>query len=333
MKPKFFIACYIFSLAVLIFSACSKTNSQSSAKTGEADWPQKTIQIICPFAPGGDTDFNARAYTEHLSKELGVNVVIVTTAGNGGATGARKGKDSPNDGYTVLFSSSAFLTSELSGAIDFGIEEFEFSSICAQGPGLVVCVNKSLGVKTLAELSDYTKANPGKLSMAANTGATTQVVALMLKNAGIDASIVDIGASEERIAALLGGHIDIIINAYGSVKDYFASGEFVALGLTEEDPGAAALIKDIPTCGSQGFKVQFPSYFFFAFPKGTDKAVVDKFTAAVGNVAKNNAAYADAIGKAYYQIPFFAGGTEGLKLFNDTKAAIAVYQNDLSIKK
>lgn len=58
--------------------------------------------------------------------------------------------------------------------------------------------------------------------MATDTGATTQIVALMLKKAGVDAHIVDAGSSGDRVAALLGGYVDIIINAHGSIKDYQA---------------------------------------------------------------------------------------------------------------
>lgn len=341
-RSKRMIAAVLSILTVSsLFAGCgSKQTAESSAAPEGAasgtsnaaaatDWPKKTIQVICPFAPGGDSDFNARAYTEYLSKELGVSVVITSTAGNGGATGARKAKDSPNDGYNVLCTSSAFLTNELSGAIDFNIDQFEFSSICAQGPGNVVCVDKSLGINSLQELIDYTKKNPDKLTMAADTGATTQIIALMLKNKGVDAKIIDAGASADRIAALLGHHVDIIINSYGSVKDYISSGQFVALGLaTDKQP---EYIPDIPTCESQGIDVSFPSYFFFAFPKGTDQAIVDKFTAAVQKIATTNGDYAAAIKKAYSQQPVFYGGQEGLDKLNAARDSIAQYKQQFTI--
>lgn len=222
------------------------------------DWPKKAIQIICPFAPGGDTDFNARAYIEGASKTLGVDIVITATTGNGGAVGARKGKESPNDGYTVFYTSSAFLTNELSGAIDFNIDAFDFSCIAGKGPGVIICVSSELGVKNLEELAELTRKRPGELLLAADTGATTHIVALMMKKAGIDAHIVDAGPSGDRVAALLGGHVDIIVNSYGSIADFLASGDFVALGIaTDEQP---RYIPEIPTCIDQGFDIVFPDH-------------------------------------------------------------------------
>ncbi|MDR1534612.1 MAG: tripartite tricarboxylate transporter substrate binding protein [Planctomycetota bacterium] len=297
--------------------------------TNALDWPKKAIQIICPYAPGGDTDFNARSYIESASKKLGVDVVITATTGNGGAVGARKAKEAPADGYVVFYTSSALITNELSGAIDFGIEAFEFSCLAAKGPGLVVCVSSDLGVSNLKELAELTKRKPGELRLAADTGATTQIVALMLKNAGIDANIVDAGPSSERIAALLGGHVDIIVNAHGSIKDYVASGDFVALGIsTDEQP---KYIPDIPICLSQGFDVVFPSYFLFAFPKGTDRAIVEKWTGVLKEIAETDAKYAETIKTAFNQEVFFLSGEEGLAKLNEARGAVQRYQKQFRI--
>lgn len=292
--------------------------------------PKKPFRSSFPSPPGGETDFNARTYIEYLSKSLGTDVVIISTAGNGGAIGARKGKDSPNDGYTVFFSSSAFLANELSGAIDFGIEQFEFSCIVGQNPGNIICVSSELGVSSMKELVEYTKAHPGELRMAADTGAVTHVTALMLKNAGVDANIVDVGSSGDRIASLLGGHVNIIINAYGSVKDYIASGDFVALGVTSDVQ--PEYIPDIPTCISQGYDVVLPSYYFFAFPKGTDKEIVEKFTKAVEDIARNNPKYAESIKTAFNQSVVFYSGAEGLAKFEELGKSFAQFKKYFATK-
>ena len=312
-------------------SSTPKASQASSDTAGQAtasdvNWPKKAIQIICPFAPGGDTDFNARTYAKYLSDELGESVVIVSTDGNGGAVGARKAKDSANDGYSVLFSSSAFLTNELSGAIDFGLDAFEFSCIAAGSPGNVVCVNKNMGVTNMKELMEYSQAHPG-LKLTANTGATTHAIALMLIEAGLNANIVDSGGSGDRIAGLLGGHVDVIVNSYGSVKDYIDSGDFIALGLDSINP--PKLITGIPTITEQGYDVAFPGYYFFAFPEGTDPAIVEKFTKAVEKIALTNEDYAQDIKTAYFQTPVFYGGQEGLDKFAEARQLIERFEKQL----
>ena len=289
---------------------------------GGTEWPKKDIQIICPFAAGGDTDFSARTFAQYLTDELGVKVVVVNTDGNGGATGARAAKDASNDGYSMLFGSSAFLTNQLSGAVDFGFDAFEFCAVAGKGAGNVICVNKSLGVSTFEELVAYSKEHPGTLKLTANTGATTQAVALMIKDAGVDANIVDSGGSSDRIAGLLGGQVDIIINPYGNVKDYIASGDFVALGLDTDLVNERMKDAGIPTCKEQGFDVVFPSYYFAAFPKGTDPEIVKKMSEAIGNIVASNEEFAEAVGKAYYQVPEYHDTEEGLKLMEDSLASL-----------
>lgn len=340
MKKHFGIALSAIVLAAALTGCASsaKTETTAAAKTEAAkteaekeenreavdySWPTKTLQLICPFAAGGDSDANARWAAQYLTEEMGMDVVVVNTDGNGGAVGARAAKDSPNDGSTALISSSAFLTNELSGAIDFGLDEFEFSCICAANPGNIICVNKDLGVNNFQELIDYSKENPGKLKMAYNSGATTHAIALQIIDAGVDANLVDAGASSDRIAALLGGHVDIIINSFGSVKDYLESGDFIGLGLTgdtnaENIPGYTCL-KD------QGFDVAFPTYFFIAFPKGTDPELPKKISAAMKNIVENNEEYAKAIREAYMQSPTYFDGEEGKKKLMESRDTIVDY--------
>lgn len=299
------------------------TTEESNGNGTQAAWPTKTLQLICPFAAGGDSDANARWAAQYLTKELGIDVVVVNTTGNGGAVGARAAKEAASDGGTALFSSSAFTVNELSGAIDFGMDDFEFSCIAGENPGSIVCVNKSLGVSSFQELIDYSKAHPGELKMAYNTGATTHAIALQILDAGVDANLVDAGESSDRIAALLGNHIDIIINTYGTVKDYLASGEFVGLGLTGSKN--AEYIPEYPCLKEQGFDVSFPNYYFIAFPKGTDPELAKRVSEAWGNVAGQNEEYASAIKDAYFQNTVYYDGEEGRKLMEESRENIVKY--------
>ena len=316
-------------------SAESKTaekteNSQKGADTADYSWPTKTLQLICPFSAGGDSDANARWAAQYLTQEMGIDVVVVNTDGNGGAVGARAAKDSPNDGSVALFSSSAFITNELSGAIDFGLDDFEFSCVAAENPGNIVCVNKDLGVNTFQELVDYSKENPGKLKMAYNSGATTHAMALQIMDAGVDATLVDAGTSSDRIAALLGGHVDIIINSYGSVKDYLQSGDFVGLGLTGDRD--AENIPDYKCLKEQGFDLSFPNYYFIAFPKGTDPELAKKVSKAMKSIVENNTEYAAAIKEAYMQTPTYYDGDEGKQKLLDARDEIVKYTTEFQSK-
>ncbi len=298
--------------------------SSDAASTAEVDWPKKDISVIVPFNPGGDTDFNARCYIEGVSKELGVNVNVVNVNGNGGAVGAMQAKQAANDGYTVLFSSSAFLTAQLAETIDFTLDDMTFSCLVGQGPGNCIMISKAFsdanGITDLATLKAYCDANPGVLNCAADTGATTQICALMLKNKGFDLNVVDTGNSAERITAMLGGNVDIIINSYGSIKSYIESGDFVCLGIcTDQQP---THIPDVQTCVAQGFDIVFPSFFFFAFPGGTDEAIAEKWAAACEKVAATQE-YADMVRDAYAQDVVFDAGAAGKDKLSEAYQQIA----------
>jgi tripartite-type tricarboxylate transporter receptor subunit TctC len=180
----------------------------------------------------------------------------------------------------------------------------------AANPGDIIAVSASLGVKTLDELVAKTKEKPGTMTVATNIGATTQVSSFMLAEAGAAVKQVDVGGITDKIAAILGGHVDIIIGPYGNIKPYLDSGEMVALGVTAQERAKA--FSDIPTCIEQGYNVYFPTRFFLALPKGTDKAIVDKMSAAVEKLVTTNEEYAKKIYDAFDETPLFLGPEEAL---------------------
>lgn len=289
------------------------------AHSGE--WPSKPVEIIAPMGAGGDTDFNARMFSQYLPGLIGGNFVVSNITGNGGATGSRKVKEAKPDGYTVLFSHPAFVVNKLSGAASYGFESFDFVCVAAMAPGICVTVRADTGFKTIKDLIEYSQKHPYELTIAAQTGATTHATALLLEKAGAQLTVVDSGSSSDRVAALLGGHVDVIANPYGNIKDYVKEGEFVVLGL--DGPN------DLPEIGlqsivSQGYDISLPFYYFFAFPKGTDPKIVEKFSLAVKEIVENNPEYAEKIAAAYLQKPIYFDSKEGLDKMLEVEKGLSV---------
>lgn len=141
---------------------------------------------------------------------------------------------------------------------------------------------------------------------------------MQMKNAGFDVNIVDAGSAADRLAALLGGHVDVILAAYGSVKDYVKEGTLVTLAmdgendLVDESEGI-----DVKTMKNLGYDIKLPFYYFFAFPKGTDDALVDEFNAALKDIIENDGEYQEKIHSSYYQQPTFSAREEGLKKYTE----------------
>ena len=307
----------LLSLMLLAFGfAALSANGQSDSAGGTdsaVKWP-RNVEIIVPAGAGGDTDFNARLFADLLSKKMKPNFVVSNVKGNGGATGTRQVKNGENDGSTVLFYHSAFVVNQLSGTTDYGLDSYEFVAIAAKNRGNAVTVSSKLGVNSLEELLAYTKAHPGELKMAAQTGATSYAVSMLLKQAGFAINIVDAGSSADRLAALLGGHVDVILAAYGTIKDYISEGELVALAMDGGDDLDEVGVKSIT---NDGYDIKLPFYYFFAFPKGTDQALVSEFRAAVKDIIENDSEYAKKIFSSYYQIPTFYGGETGIAKFDE----------------
>lgn len=293
-------------------ASAEKAASNSAAKV---KWP-KNVQIIVPASAGGDSDYNARLFANKLSQKLGANFVVSNVNGNGGATGTRQVKDASPDGSTVLFYHTAFLVNKFSGTTDYGFDSYNFACIAARNPGNVLTVRSKLGVKSLAELFSYAKAHPGKLKMAVQTGATSYAIAVLLKQAGLDVNIVDAGSAADRLAALVGGHVDVILAGYGSIKDYVAKGDLVPLAM---DGGKDLTVKGktIKAMTNQGYKIKLPFYYFFAFPKGTDTKLVQSFDNAVKDIVENDKDYQKSISTAYFQTPTFYNAKDGLAKFNE----------------
>lgn len=317
--------------AALVFSlaGCSSSTTSSQPKTatpsiGESQsaqeissptkWP-KNVEIVVPAGAGGDSDYNARLLAKYLTQKIGSNFVVSNVNGNGGATGTRQVKDASKDGSKVLFYHSAFVVNQLSGTTNYGFDAYDFSCIAAMSPGNAVIVSSSLDVKNLAELFSYAKAHPGQLKMAAQTGATSYAVSVMLKQAGLDINIVDAGSAADRMTALLGGHVDIILAGYGSVKDYVSQGTLVSLAM---DGGIDLQAGDtaIKSIVNEGYDIQLPFYYFFAFPKGTDPALVEALSSSVKDIVENNKEYQDAIASIYYQKPTYYNAKDGIAKFD-----------------
>ncbi|MFV0441427.1 MAG: tripartite tricarboxylate transporter substrate binding protein [Lachnospirales bacterium] len=320
MLKKILCLSLIGTLSMTMVS-CSSSETATTTDSGEennsgATWPSN-VEIVVPAGAGGDTDFNSRLLAQYLSEDIDANFVVSNVKGNGGATGTRQVKNATPDGSSVLFYHSAFVVNELCGTTDYGFDAYEFVAIAAQNPGNVITVNSELGVNTVSELIDYTQSNPDELKIAAQTGATSYAEAALLQSNGLEAVMVDAGSSSDRLAALLGGHVDIISASYGSVKDYVDEGTLTVLATYGEEDIDLGDGSFVPSLITEGYDMKLPFYYFFAFPKGTDQALVDELSSSVQNIVENNTEYQEKIKSTYYQKPVYYNAEDGLAKFTE----------------
>ena len=275
--------------------------STEEAAATETTWPEKAVNIIVPFSAGGDTDYNARVMAQYLGEELGQSFVVSNVTGSGGTIAANQVKDSANDGYTILCTHVTLNLSTVTKTIDWDYSDLTMGGIFAMGLGEAVIVRGDSEWNTLEDLVEASKANPGKYTMAATTGASTMWAPLALNKAGAQLNVVDAGSASDRIVSLLGGHVDVITNSLSSVKDYLATGDFKVLATCT--PERSTEYPDVPTMTEEGFDCAYNMDYTFFFPEGTDQAIVDKLNAAVNKIVTENEEYKQGIYDTYQQQP------------------------------
>ena len=295
----------------------------ASSEDGGTDWPTKSINMIVPMGAGGDTDFNARTYAKYLEDVLGETVVVTNITGNGGALGSEEVKNASPDGYTCLFYHTCLNINQATGIADYGSEAFETVAVVGKSSGEAVVVRADAPYDTMEELIAYSQANPQTVKIAANTGATSHWASVVL-NVEEDAqlNIVNASSSAERVANLLGGQLDVIINPIGTVQDYVTSGDFKYLAVTTSE--RLDYLPDVPTCLEQGVNLSYDLMYYVMFPKGTDPAICQKFAQAFKEISEMPE-YAEEIKTAYNQTPYVLDTEESIAYIQEENEKMMAY--------
>src|SRR3979409_2326040 len=154
----------VFGVRLLVILAALVPGAPGGAETG-GSYPKKPVRIIVPFAPAGPTDVVARLISQKLSERLGKQFYIENITGAGGNTGMGQVARAAPDGYTILFVSSSFVVNpSLYPKIPYDpYKDFAPVTVVGDAPNILL-VNPKVPAKTVRDLIDYIKVNPGKIS-------------------------------------------------------------------------------------------------------------------------------------------------------------------------
>jgi tripartite-type tricarboxylate transporter receptor subunit TctC len=241
-------------------------------------YPVRPVKIIIPFPPGGVTDIAGRVIAEKLSERLGQQFYIENQPGAGGNLGMGNVAKADGDGYTILLSSSSIVVNpNLYNKVPYDIDKDFIPVTKAGGTPNSWVVNASFPAKTMKELVDLIKREPGKHSVASpGTGTTPSLSIEMLKlGLGLDFVTVPFAGGGPMTQSLLGGHTPIACGALGNYVNLIKEGKLRALAVAAKKRSAA--LPDIPTLEEFGIKGQEAETMTGVFvPAGTPKAIVDK---------------------------------------------------------
>ncbi|MBI4123614.1 MAG: tripartite tricarboxylate transporter substrate binding protein [Betaproteobacteria bacterium] len=249
-----------------------------SAAAQAQSWPQKPVKFIVPFPPGGATDISARLLGEQLSRIWGQQVIIENRGGAGGGVGAAEAARATPDGYTLFFPSGSVVTANqhIYARMAYNPEkDFVPVTNVVSGPQ-VMTVPASSRFKSVKDLIDYARANPGKLNFGhAGIGSQTHLAAEnFVYQAKIQAQAVPYKGEGPGLAALVGGEIDFFFGNLAASIGHINGGRLRALGVTSKTeapqlPGVPPIAKTVPGFENAG-------WFGIVAPTGTPQEIIQK---------------------------------------------------------
>jgi tripartite-type tricarboxylate transporter receptor subunit TctC len=251
-----------------------------------AAYPDRPVKLIVPWAAGGDTDNIFRPFAPHFQKQLGGTVVIANVTGASGTVGEREAKNSPADGYTLFAAHDFIHSAYYTGVTDVRYTDFEPICLISATPSVITASPKTPW-KTWQELYADAKAHPGKITVGASLGSTSQFsMALVEKAAGIKFKYIPYDGLAPRMNAILGGHIDLTdSNLTQKAKVQAGLLKFIAIMSEKRNPE----IPDVPTMKDLGYNVVYAVSRGIMVPKGTPEAVQAKLESACMSAAKDPA--------------------------------------------
>ncbi len=263
-------------LMIAAFAVCTSASAQP--------YPNKPVRFIVPFPPGGNLDFVARTIQPKFSEFLGQPIVIDNRGGAGGIVGAEYASKQPNDGYTIFLGNTGTIGiyPVVYPKLPYdALKDFTAVGITSTN-AVLAAIGASVPANTLQEFIAYAKANPGKVAAGvAGSGSLLHFATEMLKSrAGIDMLVVPYKASAPAATDLLGGQIQLLIDAPPVTMPYVKAGRMKAIAVSGKTRLAA--LPDVPTFEEAGLKdFDASGWQGVLVPAGTPPAFIAKLNEAL----------------------------------------------------
>ena len=263
----------------------------AATTAAQAEYPDKPITVVVPFAAGGPTDKVARDLGDMLRKQLNQTIIIENVGGAGGTLGAAKVAKSSPDGYTVLLHHIGMATAPaLYRKLPYDtLADFEYLGMINEVP-MTLIGRSTLPANNFAELRKWISANQGKINLAnAGLGAASHLCGLLFQQAvAVDMTTVPYKGTAPAMTDLLGGQVDLMCDQTTNTSQQIESGKVKAFGVTTAKRLHTPALAKLPTldeAGLKGFNITIRHGLYA--PKGTPKAALDKLNAALRAALKD----------------------------------------------
>ncbi|MEP7083752.1 MAG: tripartite tricarboxylate transporter substrate binding protein [Betaproteobacteria bacterium] len=271
-------------LVAAVLSCSLSAFAQSAAKADPA-YPSRPITLIVAFPAGAGADLTARTIAQKLTESLGQPVVVDNRAGANGILGTSTVAKAAPDGYTILLTDRGALgiNPNIYKSLAYDpLKDFEYITIAVTG-AYVLAVKNDLPVKSFEELVGLARSKPGVVNYASfGVGSMPQLNMEAFKaRQGINLTHIPYKGGAPAAAALLAGEVDVAPITAPSLVGPLKSGKVRALAVGSAK--RVALLPEVPTMieVGGGDDTFVPTYFGFAAPAGTPRAIVDKLNAEI----------------------------------------------------
>lgn len=254
-----------------------------------ADWPERTITFVQPYGPGTATDASSRYIAQRLTERWKVPTVMDHKAGANGIVGTEAVAREKPDGYTFLITSTGFFTNEAMVAKLPYDPLQSFDPVAKVGAvQLLLCVPSTSRFRSVRELVEFAKANPGKLTYASGGNGSSQHMAgaLLATLTGVNIVHVPYKTQVPAAVATSTGEVDFSFIAIATAKPLLAADKMRILGVSGTRRSSS--LPDMPTVAESGVPgFEWVANTFFLAPAKTPPAIVQKLSDAVGEIARS----------------------------------------------
>jgi tripartite-type tricarboxylate transporter receptor subunit TctC len=260
------------------------------AQAPAANYPDRPVRIVVPFAPGNTLDTALRQVAEVFKANTGQQLLVDNKPGGSGIIAAQTVMTAPPDGYTLLLSNTSMLTinPHTFSKLPYDAEKSFKPVTNFLGSAMVMAVNASVPANNVKEFVAWAKANPGKVSYASFTAGNSSHFAGVILNqrAGLDMTHVPFNGTPPAVTNLVGGQVNAAFLPLLAVKPHVESGKVKVLAVTS--PQRSALMPNVATFREQGYPdLDIYIWAGVSAPAGTPDAVIAKINAEFGKALRS----------------------------------------------
>ena len=276
----------------IIVAACAVLMAVATG-AAHAQYPNKPIRLLVPFAPGGSSDIVSRSFAGEMSRILGQTVLVESKPGGAGNIAMQEARNSPPDGYTIILGHVGTLAVNpaMFAKLPYDpVKDFVPITLLAKVPSLLVVNSEKMKVKNLKELVEYAKKNPGALNYgsAGNGSSGHLAMAYVALTAGFTATHVPYKGTGPMMTDLLAGRLDATFTGAPPLLAHVKAGTLrpIAVGTAKRSPA----MPDVPTVAEQGYPgFETSQWYGLMAPAGTPDVIVQKLAQTAATAGKSPA--------------------------------------------